>query len=140
MEKFKICNFLSTVSLVEFNIGSCTNNIHIYLADITAPAPAPDKIEFHGSSFCLKLTKEHSKLEKQRHQAANCPPSIGPLSRIRTRPPMALLLKPAGAFLAPPTKPNRAPPTQPIVNAPPQSLTILQGLKFTRKNENNWVT
>merc|ERR1740129_1980543 len=97
------------------------------LAAITPPAPAPDKIEFQGSSFCLKLTREHSKLEKQRHQAANCPPSKGPLSRIRTRPPMALLLNPAGAFLAPPTKPNRAPPTQPMVNAPPQSLTIRQG-------------
>merc|ERR1712166_1100465 len=98
-----------TTALVAIAPGPC-------LADITAPAPAPDKIEFQGSSFCLKLTREHSKLEKQRHQAANCPPSKGPLSRIRTRPPMALLLNPAGA-----------PPTQPMVNAPPQSLTIRQG-------------
>lgn len=94
-----------------------------------APAPAPDMIEFHGSSFCLMYPKEHSSDEKQRHQAANCPPRTGPFSRNLTKPPMALLLNPVGACRAPPIKPKSPPPMQPIVKAPPQSPTIRHGLE-----------
>merc|ERR1712203_1332724 len=66
-------NIPPTTALVAIAPGPC-------LADITAPAPAPDKIEFQGSSFCLKLTREHSKLEKQRPSSKLPPKQRSPFT------------------------------------------------------------
>lgn len=43
----------------------------------TPPVKAPDKIEFHGSSFCLIPLRPQSKVENRPPQTAKLPPNTG---------------------------------------------------------------
>ena len=65
---------------------------------MTAPAPAPDMIEFQGSSTCRIATREHSIPEKQKHQVANCPPKTGALSIVLNAPALNLRLIPDKSY------------------------------------------
>lgn len=58
-----------------------------FLAAKMPPVRAPLIIEFHGSSFCLKYTREQSIVENMPPHTAKLPPTIGDLSFMAAKLP-----------------------------------------------------
>ena len=68
--------------------------LYILLAARMPPVAAPLRIEFHGSSFCLRCTSVQSIVEKVPPQTAKLPPMIGARSLMDVKLPTNRRLMP----------------------------------------------
>ena len=89
------------------------------------PVAAPEIIEFHGSSFCLKAVSVQSQQANIPPHTANCPPRTGDRAWTALKDPAKRA--PAGEIQAPLTVCHIPPPIAPMQKAPPTSSTIRHG-------------
>mmetsp|Transcript_16125 Transcript_16125/g.49279 ORF Transcript_16125/g.49279 Transcript_16125/m.49279 type:complete len:243 (-) Transcript_16125:327-1055(-) len=91
----------------------------------TPPVAAPERMLFHGSSFCRYHASVQSKLAKMPPQTAKLPPMMGERMRIAFALPASAC--PRGLFRKPFTPCHTVPPTAPMANAPPTSSRMRHG-------------